>query len=92
MFLQAPTDKLPANQSKNALDIVKIGRLICGGHLPLAVVEKKYQHQLKTFQLHTVQNHDWNHVIRDMKSGKLAGTFMLSPLAMNLIRQGFQEK
>jgi len=31
-------------------------------------------------------------VIADMKSGKLAGTFILSPLAMNLIREGFPGK
>lgn len=74
------------------LEVVNIGRLICGGHLPLAVVEKKFQDQLKTFKLHTVQNHDWNHVIADMKSGKLAGTFILSPLAMNLIHEGFPGK
>ena len=74
------------------LDIINIGRLICGGHLPLAVVEKKYQSQLKTFQLHTVQNHDWNDVVADMKSGKIAGTFILSPLAMNLIHEGFPGK
>jgi len=73
-------------------EVVNIGRLICGGHLPLAVVEKKFQDQLKTFQLHTVQNHDWNDVIADMTSGKLAGTFILSPLAMNLIHEGFPGK
>jgi len=77
---------------KNQLDIINIGRLICGGHLPLAIVEKKFQHLLKTFQLHTLQNHDWNNVISDMKSGKMAGTFILSPLAMNLIHQGFPGK
>lgn len=82
----------PQGQSDNKLETVNIGRLICGGHLPLAVVEKKYQDQLKTFQLHTVQNHDWNDVIADMKSGKLAGTFILSPLAMNLIHEGFPGK
>ena len=76
----------------SGLDVVNIGRLICGGHLPLAIVEKKYQDQLTTFQLNTVQNHDWNDVITDMKSGKLAGTFILSPLAMNLIHEGFPGK
>jgi NitT/TauT family transport system substrate-binding protein len=79
-------------QSKTILEVINIGRLICGGHLPLAVVEKKYQQMLTTFQLHTVQNHDWNDVIADMKSGKIAGTFILSPLAMNLIHQGFPGK
>lgn len=53
---------------------------------------KKYQHQLKTFQLQTVQNHDWNDVVADMTSGTLAGTFILSPLAMNLIHEGFSGK
>jgi NitT/TauT family transport system substrate-binding protein len=80
------------NQTDNMLEVINIGRLICGGHLPLAIVEKKYQSQLKTFQLHTVQNHDWNDVIADMTSGKLAGTFILSPLAMNLIHEGFPGK
>lgn len=74
------------------LEFISIGRLICGGHLPLAIVEKIYQDQLKTFQLKTVQKHDWNDVIADMKSGKLAGTFILSPLAMNLIHEGFPGK
>ena len=77
---------------EKSLQTVNIGRLICGGHLPLAIVEKKFQDQLSTFKLHTVQNHDWNDVIADMKSGKLAGTFILSPLAMNLIHEGFKGK
>lgn len=84
--------KSPQGKSGSTLEVVNIGRLICGGHLPLAIVQKKYQQQLKTFQLHTVQNHGWNDVIADMKSGKLAGTFILSPLAMNLIREGFPGK
>ncbi len=84
--------KSPEEQPGNTLEVVNIGRLICGGHLPLAVVEKKYQNHLKTFQLNTVQNHDWNDVVSDMKSGKLAGTFILSPLAMNLIHEGFPGK
>ncbi len=74
------------------LPTINIGRLICGGHLPLAVVEKMYQDQLTSFQLNTVQNHDWNDVIADMKSGEMAGTFILSPLAMNLIHEGFPGK
>ncbi len=74
------------------LEDVFISRLICGGHLPLAIVEKKYQNELKIFKLRTVQNHDWNNVIADMKSGKLAGTFILSPSAMNLIHKGFPGK
>jgi len=82
----------PQSQPEAALEMVNIGRLICGGHLPLAVVEKKFQGDLKSFQLNTVQNHDWNDVIADMKSGKLAGTFILSPLAMNLIHEGFPGK
>ena len=86
------SEKFTSKQPEQTLDVVKIGRLICGGHLPLAVVEKKYQHFLKTFKLHTVQNHDWNDVIEDMTSGNLAGTFILSPLAMNLIHQGYPGK
>jgi len=80
------------SNNKDAKPTVNIGRLICGGHLSLAVVEKKFQNDLTTFQLKTVQNHDWNDVVRDMKSGKLAGTFILSPLGMNLIRQGLPAK
>jgi len=86
-------DSAPAPQQHNPdLPTINIGRLICGGHLPLAIVEKKYQNDLKTFNLKTIQNHDWNDVIADMKSGKLAGTFILSPLAMNLIHEGFPGK
>jgi len=91
----AGCDSQSGSSQKNlgvSLEVVNIGRLICGGHLPLAVVEKKYQDQLTTFRLHTVQNHDWNNVIADMKSGKMAGTFILSPLAMNLIHEGFPGK
>ena len=91
-FYNTQYSQSQGEQPETPLAIVNIGRLICGGHLPLAVVEKKYQAQLKTFQLHTVQNHDWNDVIVDMKSGKLAGTFILSPLAMNLIHEGFPGK
>jgi len=80
------------SEAEQVTEIVKIGRLICGGHLPLAVVEKKFQEDLKLFKLHSVQNHDWNNVIADMKSGKIAGTFILSPLAMNLIHEGFPGK
>lgn len=86
------SENFQESQSEIVLDIVNIGRLICGGHLPLAIVEKKYQDQLTDFQLHTVQNHDWNDVINDMRSGKMAGTFILSPLAMNLIHEGFPGK
>src|SRR4030067_1253095 len=71
---------------------VSIGRLICGGHLPLAVVEKKYQDDLTTFRLKTVQNHDWNEVMKDLTAGRLSGSFILSPLAMKMIRDGFPVK
>jgi len=71
---------------------VTIGRLICGGHLSLAIVEKKYQDDLTTFRLKTIQNSSWNDVVNNMKNGKLAGTFMLSPLAMNMIREGVSAK
>jgi len=71
---------------------VNIGRLICGGHLSLAIVENRYQNDLTTFRLKTIQNHDWNDVVNDMKSGKLAGTFILSPLAMKMIREGVPAK
>jgi len=79
------------NTSAN-MPIVRIGRLICGGHLPLAVVERKYQDTLNGFTLNTVQNNDWNDVVRDLKSGKMEGVFMLSPLAMDLIRNGLPAK
>src|SRR4030065_836579 len=71
---------------------VTVGRLICGGHLPLAVVEKKYQDDLTTFRLKTVQNHDWNEVMKDLKDGRLSGTFIPSPLAMKIIRDGLPVK
>ncbi len=74
--------------SPEALPEINIGRLICGGHLPLAIVEKKLQHRLQGFRLNTIQNHSWDDVVQDLKSGKLAGTFILSPLAMQLIREG----
>jgi len=80
------------NQSMQTGEIVKIGRLICGGHLPLAIVEKKYQQNLKSFKLQSVQKYDWGEVIAEIKSGELAGTFILSPLAMNLIHDGFSGK
>jgi len=76
----------------NNKETINIGRLICGGHLSLAVVENKYQQDLPDFTLQTVQNHNWDDVVQDMKSGKLAGTFILSPLAMQLIRQGLDAK
>ncbi len=76
-----------AGAAADARPVVKIGRLICGGHLPLAVVEQRFQGDLP-FRLETVQNHDWNDVVADMESGRLAGTFILSPLAMELIRKG----
>ncbi len=76
-----------ANGMADARPVVRIGRLICGGHLPLAVVEQRFQSDLP-FHLQTVQNHDWNDVVADMAQGRLAGTFILSPLAMELIRKG----
>jgi len=89
---ESPTSQIQEREIKPGLPVINVGRLICGGHLPLAVVEKKYQEQLTGFQLNTIQNHDWNNVISDMTSGKLAGTFILSPLAMNLIHEGFAGK
>lgn len=71
---------------------VSVGRLICGGHLPLSVAEKKFQDDLTTFRLKTVQNHDWDAVMKDLKAGRLSGTFIISPLAMKLIRDGFPVK
>lgn len=71
---------------------VRIGRMICGGHLPLAVVEQRFQNDLTSFRLKTVQAHDWDLLTEEMKSGKLAGTFALSPLALNMIRQGLPAK
>ena len=80
------------NAEVNDKPEVSIGRLICGGHLPLAVVEKKYQDDLTTFRLKTIQNHDWNEVMKDLKAGMLSGTFILSPLAMKMIRDGFHSQ
>ncbi len=93
VFLSACSGE--SDHDKTALQAkseVKIGRLICGGHLSLAVVENLYQDDLSTFKLKTIQNHDWHDVINDMKSGKMAGTFVLSPLAMNMIREGLPAK
>jgi NitT/TauT family transport system substrate-binding protein len=84
--------KSTQSQEESTLEVINIGRLICGGHLPLAIVEKKYQDEFKTFRINTIQNHDWNDVAADMRFGKLAGTFILSPLAMDLIREGFPGK
>lgn len=56
---------------------VKIGRVICGGHLSLAVVEKKYRESLSSFQLKTVQYYRWKDVINDMLSGEAAGAVEL---------------
>jgi len=72
--------------------LINVGRLICGGHLSLAIVEKKYRDRITSFKLNTVQNHDWDDVVDDIKSGKLIGSFILSPLAMKLISDGFPGK
>lgn len=72
--------------------VVKIGRVICGSHLSLAVAEEKYQQSLLSFQLKTVQYYRWKDVIYDMISGDVNGAYMLSPLAMELIRLGFPGK
>ena len=71
---------------------VRIGRLICGGHLSLAVVENRNQGRFEDFRLVTVQNHRWDKVVEDLEYGRLDGTFILSPLAMNLIRNGLKAK
>jgi len=92
LFVSTVSSLLPPALADDTAKLeVNIGRLICGGHLSLAVVEKQFQGRLG-FKLNTVQNHDWNDVIKDMRSGKLAGTFILSPLAMNLIREGLPAK
>ena len=80
------------DKSGNLPEVVNISRLICGGHLPLAIVEKKYHEQLKALRLNIVQSNDWNDVITDLESGKVSGAFILSPLAMNMIHQGFPGK
>lgn len=77
---------------KSAKPVISVGRVICGGHLSLAVVGKKFQGDLEDFTLDAVQYHDWKIVVKDMKSGKLSGTFILSPLAMDLIKNGFPGK
>lgn len=84
-----------AGQSHNSVSLkpaIRIGRVICGGHLSLAVVEKKFQKELDSFTINAVQYHDWKVVVKDMLAGKLSGTFILSPLAMNLIKNGFPGK
>jgi len=84
--------KSPQGILVSNLDVVKIGRPICVGSLPLAIIEKKFADEIKRFRLKTVQNKDWKQVVADMVSGKLDGAFILSPLAMNLIREGFPGK
>lgn len=91
-FLATCSSKEQNENSGTAKPELRIGRLICGGHLPLAIVEKSRQHEFKTFHLKTVQNHDWNDVVADLKSGRLAGTFILSSLAMKLIEEGLPAK
>ncbi len=71
--------------------VVTIGRLICGGHLSLAVMNKHFHDDLG-IRLETVQNHSWEAVVEDLRSGRLDGTFILSPLAMELIRQGLEAR
>ena len=94
--LNIPVLSADNNTKQRSSDIsipeVRIGRVICGGHLPLAVVEKTYQKSLSTFRLKAIQYHDWKIVINDMLAGKIAGTFILSPLALELIRQGLPAK
>jgi ABC-type nitrate/sulfonate/bicarbonate transport system substrate-binding protein len=79
-------------QSDESLEVVNIGRLNLSGHLPLAIIENKYQDQFTNFKLRIVQNYDWHDITDNMTSGELAGTFILSPLAMDLIRKGFPGK
>lgn len=87
-----PSPDQVATLSTTNKPAINIGRVICGGHLPLAIVEKKFADDLKSFTLNTQQYHDWHKVTKDMLSGKLSGTFILSPLAMKLIRDGFPGK
>lgn len=92
LLIVACSNETPETTTTQVKPEVKIGRLICGGHLSLAVVENKYQDDLSTFSLKTIQNHNWNDVVNDMKTGKMAGTFILSPLAMKMIRDGVPAK
>jgi len=82
----------PSTELVTAEPEITLGRLICGGHLPLAIAEKMFRDNLKGFHLKIIQYHDWNDVIADLKSGRLDGAFTLSPLAMNMIRGGFAAK
>ncbi len=91
MTLKPASDEVSDLTSKDR-PAINIGRVICGGHLPLAIVEKKFSESLKSFTLNTRQYHDWHKVTADMLSGELGGTFILSPLAMKLIREGFPGK
>jgi len=85
-------DNITDDEGDAVREVIKIGRLMCGGHLSLAIVERKFQQDIKSFRLTTVQNQDWNAATTAMLEGELAGTFILSPLAMNLIRDGFPGK
>ncbi len=90
--LSACSDDEPNPAPGAAVPQVRIGRLICGGHLPLAIVEHRYSEHLETFRLEIRQNHDWKDVTKELESGTLAGSFMLSPLAMEMIRAGLPAK
>ncbi len=90
----SPTDKQAAGELMSAAPpvLMTIGRLICGGHLPLAIVEKKFTGLLGSLRLNTLQKNDWNDVAAAMQSGRLDGAFMLSPLALDLIKKGLPAK
>jgi len=79
------------HQAEDTRPEIQIGRLICGGHLPLAVVEKRFQSALP-FRVKAVQNHDWNDVAAAMARHELVGTFILAPLAMDMIRHGLNAR
>lgn len=91
---ESPTDKQTAGELVSVVSQVPmtIGRLICGGHLPLAIVEKKFTRLLGSLRLHTLQKNDWNEMAAAMQNGRLDGAFMLSPLALDLIKKGLAAK
>jgi NitT/TauT family transport system substrate-binding protein len=74
------------------LQVFNVGYLNLLAHLPLNIVDKKKPTPLTGFSLATKRHFDWHDVVDNIKNGKLDGAFILSPLAMDLARNGFPGK
>lgn len=71
---------------------LKISRVICGGHLSLAIVENLYKDEFEGFTFETVQFHDWLVLLEALRNEEVDGSFMLSPLAMHARKSGIPIK